>query len=92
MDSYKQHIKEKKLEADSMKKIFNQNEERIKKINELLKDKKTLQTHGPSNRTRSKSKSKQNNQYIKLKSEKEKLISESHFITYNLNHRLKMYK
>ena len=92
MDSYKQHIKEKKLEADSLKKKFKQNEERIKKINELLQDKKILQTDGPSNRTRSKSKSKQNNLYINLNSEKQELISENHSIKYNLNHRLKMYK
>tara|TARA_B100000902_G_C27317459_1_gene922250 strand:+ start:3923 stop:4360 length:438 start_codon:yes stop_codon:yes gene_type:complete len=87
MDSYKQYREEKKLQADSMKKKFEKNKERIAKINILLKDKKTLLTDSPSTRTRSKSKSRTSNQYRELISEKERLVNENYSITYILNRR-----
>ena len=87
MDSYKQYRKEKKQQADSMKKKLEQNRERITEINVLLKDKKILLTDGPSSRTRSKSKSGTSNLYRQLILEKERLINENDSITYILNSR-----
>ena len=87
MDSYKQYREEKKVQADSMKKKFEENKKRIEEINILLKDKKTLLTDGPSTRTRSKSRSRPSNVYRELISEKEKLTNENSSITYILNRR-----
>lgn len=87
MDSYKQYREEKKVQADSMKKKFEENKKRISEINLLLKDKKTLLTDGPSSRTRSKSKSGTSNLYRELISEKERLTNENNSISYILNNR-----
>ena len=85
MDSYKQYREEKKVQAASMKKKFEENKKRISEINRLLKDKKTLLTDGPSSRTRSKSKSTPSNLYRELISEKEKLINENYSFKYILS-------
>ena len=86
-DSYSKYIQEKRKQKILMQEKFEENKKKIAEIKLALKDNKILLTDGPSNRTRSKSKSKLSNPYKELISEKEKLINENDSIRYILSHR-----
>ena len=86
-DSYSKYFQEKRKQKILMQEKFEENKKKIAEIKLALKDNKILLTDGPSNRTRSKSKSKLSNPYKELISEKEKLINENDSIRYILSHR-----